>query len=33
MTDTIIRGEILYFVDDPASKGDSAYIHFPDGIL
>ena len=30
---THIRGEILYFIDDPNLVGEAAYIHHPDGIL
>ncbi|MDR3088170.1 MAG: guanine deaminase [Azoarcus sp.] len=27
------RGEIVYFIDDPAGRGAEACVHFPDGLL
>ena len=28
-----MRGEIVYFIDDPAVRGADACVHFPDGLL
>lgn len=29
----VVRGEIVYFVDDPADRGEDAMVHHEDGIL